>query len=122
MPNPVLRYPYGEPLKIYPVSLWELGLIRNCFLLVLQSGVLYNALMNLKLILILVSGTCFCVSSAGYLFVKIALRPKRGDGWEEEYWEFQEQDWSLARYNLWCKITFSAVIISMLLLFITLSV
>lgn len=87
----------------------------------LKSGVRYNAFMNWKLILILVAGTCFCISSVGYLFVKIVLRPKRGGDWEEEYWEFEEQDRPLARYHLWCKVTFSAVIISMLLLFITLS-
>ena len=88
----------------------------------LKSGALYNALMNWKLISILVAGTCFCASSAGYLFVKIALRPKRGGDWEECYWEFEEQYRPLARYNFWCKITFSAVIISMLLLFITLAI
>jgi len=78
--------------------------------------------MNWELILILVAGSCFCVSSAGYLFVKIVLRPKRGGDWEEYHWEFEEQHRSLVRYNFWSKITFSAVIISMLLLFITLSI
>ncbi|MCD6174668.1 MAG: hypothetical protein J7K65_02730 [Planctomycetes bacterium] len=86
-----------------------------------KDGLIYNTFMHWKLILILVAGTCFCVSSAGYLFVKIALRPKQGGDWEEEYWEFEEQDPPLAKYNLWCKITFSAVIISMLLLFVALS-
>jgi hypothetical protein len=85
----------------------------------LKLARLYNVLMNWKLFLILVAGTCFCISSAGYVFVKIILRPKQGGDWEENYWEFEEQDRSLVRYNLWCKITFSAVVISMLLWFIT---
>lgn len=113
--------PLRDLPEIYWVSLRELGPVRNCFLMALKSGVLYNVLMNWKLILILVAGTCFCVSSAGYLFVKIVLRPKQGSDWEEYHWEFEEQDRPLARYNLWCKITFSAVIISMLLLFIALA-
>ena len=83
---------------------------------------LYNVLMNWKLFLILVAGTCFCISSAGYLFVKIILRPKQGGDWEENYWEFEEQDRSLVRYHFWCKITFSAVVISMLLWFITVTI
>ena len=78
--------------------------------------------MHWKLILILVAGICFFVSSAGYLFVKIALRPKRDADLDEVYWEIEEQHPSLARYHFWCKITFSAVIISMLLLFLTLAV
>jgi len=77
--------------------------------------------MNWKLILILVAGSCFCISGAGYLFVKIALRPKPGDDWEAYHWEFEEQNRPLARYHFWSKITFSAVIISMLLLFMTLA-
>jgi hypothetical protein len=107
---------------VYRASLRKFELIGNFFLMALKSGVLYNALMNWKLILILVTGTCFCISSVGYLFVKIVLRPKQGGDWEEYHWEFEEQDRSLARYHIWSKITFSAVIISMLLWFITLSI
>ena len=78
--------------------------------------------MHWKNILILTTGICFCISSAGYLFVKITLRPKRDQDFEEVYWEYEAQHRPLARYNLWCKITFSAVIISMLLLFISISI
>ena len=88
----------------------------------LEFEVLYNAFVNWKLALILVAGTCFCISSAAYLFVKIVLRPKQDGDWEECYWEFEEQHRPLAKYNLWCKITFTAVIISMLLLFISISI
>lgn len=96
--------------------------IGNCFLMALKSVRLYTVLMNWKLVLILVAGTCFCISSAGYLFVKIILRPKQDGDWEDNDWEFEEQDRSLVRYHFLCKITFSAVVISMLLLFLTLSV
>jgi len=78
--------------------------------------------MNWKLPLILIAGICFCISSAGYLFVKIALRPKRDEDLDEVYWEFEDQHPTLARYHFWSKIAFSAVIISMLLLFLSLLV
>ncbi|MHC4781631.1 MAG: hypothetical protein ACYSN8_04230 [Planctomycetota bacterium] len=100
----------------------EFELIRNCFLMALKSARLYNAFMNWKLILILVAGTCFCASSVGYLFVKTILRPKRGGDWEEDYWEFEDQHPAMKRYHFWCRLLFSAVIVSMLLLFVTISV
>jgi hypothetical protein len=88
----------------------------------LESARLYNVHMHWKLTLILIAGTGFCISSAGYLFVKIVMRPRPGSDWQETHWEFEEQDLSLARYLLWSKITFSAVIVSMLLLFTALSI
>jgi len=78
--------------------------------------------MNWKIILIVCAGTCFCVSSAGYLFVKLALRPKSGQSWEQNHWEFEDQDPAIKRYDFWCRILFSAVMISMLLLFLSISV
>ncbi|MEN8126495.1 MAG: hypothetical protein ABFR90_01685 [Planctomycetota bacterium] len=78
--------------------------------------------MHWKLTLILSSGICFCLSSAGYLFVKIVLRPKSGGDWEEGHWEFEDQHTDIKRYHFWCRILFSAVIVSMLLLFIAISV
>ena len=78
--------------------------------------------MHWKIILILFAGTCFCVSSAGYLFVKFALRPKNGQAWEETGWDFEDQYPAVKQYNFWCRILFSAVAISMLLLFLSISV
>lgn len=78
--------------------------------------------MNWKLILILVAGTCFCVSSGAYIFVKFALRPKEGQDWEQEHWDFEDQHPTIRRYDFWCRLLLSAVIVSMLLLFISISV
>lgn len=78
--------------------------------------------MNWKIIMILCAGTCFCLSSAAYLFVKIALRPRPGQEWEETDWDVEDQHPTLKRYHFWCRILFSAVIISMLLLFLSISV
>ena len=72
--------------------------------------------------MILCAGTCFCLSSAAYLCVKFALRPKDGQSWEQSHWEFEDQHPAIKRYDFWCRVLFSAVIISMLLLFLSISV
>ena len=78
--------------------------------------------MHWKVILILIGGTCFCVSSAAFFYVKIALRPKRNHAAEETFWEFEDRDPALRRYQFWCRILFTATILSMTLLFIAISV
>ena len=78
--------------------------------------------MHWKIYLILVAGSCFCISSVGYIFVKIALRPKNGSDWEQTHWDVEDNHPELARYNFWCRVLFTAIIISMLLLFLSISV
>ena len=78
--------------------------------------------MNLKTILILVAGAGFCVSSVAYLCVKFALRPKSSQAWEQDHWGFEDHHPAIKRYHFWSRILFAAVIISMLLLFISISV
>ena len=73
--------------------------------------------MHWKIALILLTGTLFCVSAAGYLFVKIALRPKDND-LDDYYHEFEENSPQLARYEKWSRITFIGAITAMLLLFL----
>ncbi|MEN8128004.1 MAG: hypothetical protein ABFR90_09405 [Planctomycetota bacterium] len=78
--------------------------------------------MHWKIILILIAGSCFCVSSAAYIFVKFALRPKDGQAWEQEHWDFEDEYPAIKRYHFWCRFLFSTVVVSMLLLFIVISV
>lgn len=78
--------------------------------------------MNLKLILILIGGTCFCISSAAYIFVKFLLRPKDGQTWEQEHWDYEDQNPTIKRYDFWCRFILSVVVISMLLIFISISI
>ena len=77
--------------------------------------------MHWKLLLILVAGSCFCLSSAAYLFVKFALRPKDGQDWEENHWEYEDDHPAMRRYHFWSRILFIAIIVSMLGLFIAIS-
>ena len=76
--------------------------------------------MHWKQIVILIAGLGFCLSLAGYLLVRIFLGPQPGSDWDRYHWEVEEQDRRLARYNRWCSIAFSAVIVSMLALFLAL--
>lgn len=71
-------------------------------------------------ILYLIAGPLFLISLIAYIVVKVHLRPKEGSDLDDYYHEFEEQHPDYARYLKWSRITFSAVIISMLLLLIAL--
>ena len=75
-----------------------------------------------KIVLILIAGSCFLISSVAFIVVKITLRPKLDSDWQEVHWEFEDRDPALRRYQFWSRITFAAVIVSMLLLFVTISI
>ncbi|MHC4553356.1 MAG: hypothetical protein ACYSUT_11435 [Planctomycetota bacterium] len=74
--------------------------------------------MHWKITLILAAGTLFCISAAGYIFVKIALRPKDGSDLDEYHYELEDHCPELARYEKWSRITFVGTITGMLLLFL----
>ncbi len=77
--------------------------------------------MHWKVAFILFSGVLFLTSSAGFLFVKIALHPKNDSDLDSYHFEFEDHHPQLARYERWSRITFSGVVIGMLLLFLTLA-
>jgi hypothetical protein len=89
-------------------------------MVVFFSGVSYNFAMHWKVILILLGGCLFLVSGAGFLFVKIALRPKDNSDLDDYHFEFENQYPQLARYERWTRITFIGVVVGMLLLFMAL--
>jgi hypothetical protein len=68
----------------------------------------------------IIAGPLFLISLAAYLYVKIRFRPKEGSDLDDYYYEFEHQHPDYARYTKWSQITFAAVIISMLLLFLAL--
>ncbi len=74
--------------------------------------------MDWKIALILLAGTLFCGGAAAFLFVKVTLRPK-DDDLDDCYYEFEENSPQLARYEKWSRITLTAAITGMLLLFLS---
>ena len=71
----------------------------------------------MDIVLYLIAGPLFLISFAAHLYVKIRLRPKDSD-LDEYYYEFEDQHPAYARYTKWSKITFSAIAVSVLLLFL----
>jgi hypothetical protein len=69
-------------------------------------------------ILYTIAGPLFLISVIGHLYVRSRLRPKEGSDLDDHYYEFEDRHPGYARYLKWSKITFAAVVISMLLLFI----
>ena len=69
-------------------------------------------------ILYIISGPLFLISLAAHLYVKLRLRPKDDSDLDDYYHEFEDQHPDYARYTTWSRITFSAAVIAVLLLFI----
>jgi len=60
----------------------------------------------------------FLISIAAHLYVKLRMRPKDDSDFDDYYYEFQEQHPDFARYTKWSKITFTCVVIAVVLLFL----
>ena len=70
-------------------------------------------------LLYIIAGPLFLLSIAAHFYVKLRLRPKENpDSEDDYYYEFEDQQPDVARYIKWSRITFTAVVISVLLLFI----
>lgn len=67
--------------------------------------------------IILIAGPLFLVSMAGYIYVRLKLKPKYDQELDDYYHEFEEQCQPLARYNKWSRITLAGAAIGVLLLF-----
>lgn len=70
-----------------------------------------------KVVLILLGGFLFLVSGAGFLYVKIFLRPKDDSDLDDWHYEFEDRHPELARYEKWSRVTFIGVVVGMLMLF-----
>lgn len=78
--------------------------------------------MHYRALLILIAGLLFCISTTGYVLVKIWLRPRQDSELNELYWEFEDRQPALKRYEFWNRIFFAGVVVSMLLMMIAISV
>jgi len=74
----------------------------------------------MKIIILLIGGLILTASAVAFLYVKIKLRPKQDSELDEIYWEFEETDPQLARYNKFSQMTFAGIVIGTLLLFLSL--
>jgi len=72
-------------------------------------------------ILYIIAGPLFLLSTAACIYVQIRLKPKADDDLDDFHYEFEDQHPRMALYNKWSKITFTAVVISILLLFIAMA-
>ena len=71
----------------------------------------------MDVLLCMIGGLLFVVSVAAHLYVRLRLRPKDDDS-VDVYYEFEEQQPDIARYEKWSRITFAAIAVGVLLLFI----
>jgi hypothetical protein len=71
----------------------------------------------MDVLLCIVGGPLFLVSVAAHFYVKLRLRPKDED-LEDIYYEFEDQQPDVVRYEKWSQVTFTAAVIGILLLFI----
>lgn len=73
----------------------------------------------MRAIIYIVAGPLFIISAAAHFYVKLRLRPEEDpDSEGDYYYEFEDQQPDVARYNKWSRITFAAATVSVLLLFI----
>ena len=79
---------------------------------------LSSIMTTIQTILILVSGLMFIICSAGFIYVKIKMRPN--DDIDEYHFEFEDHHPGLQKYNKYYNLFISGIVISMLLLFISL--
>jgi hypothetical protein len=66
----------------------------------------------------IIAGPLFVISLAAHIYVKLRLNPKEGSDLDDYYYEFEDQHPGFAKYTKWSKITFTAVVVSMILLLI----
>ncbi len=69
-------------------------------------------------ILYIIAGPLFVISLAAHIYVKLRLHPKEDSDLDDYYYEFEDQHPGYARYTKWSKITFTAVAVAVLLIFI----
>lgn len=78
--------------------------------------------MPIKAGIILFAGSLFIASAVAHIYAKVRLRPRDDSDLDNYYHEFEDQHPGLARYNAWCRVTLTGVIIAMLLMFLAIVV
>lgn len=69
------------------------------------------------IILYIIAFLLFLISAAGFVFMKLRLKPNDSDI-DDYYWEFEETDPEYARYTKWSKSLYTIAVIAAFLLFL----
>jgi len=72
--------------------------------------------------LYLIAGPLLLISVAIHIYVRIRLRPGDDSDLDDYYYEFEEQHPAYARYLFWSRITFAAIALATLLLFLAIAI
>ena len=75
----------------------------------------------MDVILYIIAGPLFLISLAAHIYVRLRLRPKDDPDLDDYYYEFEDRHPAYAKYTKWSKITFTAITISVLLLFLAIA-
>ena len=70
----------------------------------------------MKPIIILIAGPMFLLAISAHLYIKFAMRKQYDSDLDDYYYEVEGSHPAIAKYEKWSKITFSAAVISALLM------
>jgi len=73
----------------------------------------------MKGLISIIAGLLFLISFSAYIYIRLKIRNVSQDI-DDIYYEFEDQDPTLAKYNRFSKITFALASISVLMLFLAL--
>jgi hypothetical protein len=76
---------------------------------------------KLKIILLLIAAPLLILSTIAHIYIKFRLAKKYQPDLDDYYYELENQNPDLARYEKWTKITFSAITTAVLLLFVAIA-
>jgi len=69
-------------------------------------------------IIYIFTGVLLVASAAGHIYVRVKMRPAEESDVNEYYHEFEHLDPAYAAYNKWLRITFTGIVISVLVIFV----
>ena len=72
----------------------------------------------MKIVLCMIAAPLFLIAVGAHIYVKIKLNPKDDPELDDYYYEFEDSHPGLAKYHKWSRITFTAAVLTALLLFI----
>lgn len=68
----------------------------------------------------MIAAPLFIISIIAHIYVKLRLRPKEDSDFDDYYHEFEDSHPDLTKYTKWSQVTFTAAVVSALVLFLAL--